>query len=144
MHSGGAGGHPVRRIPLRAAGTALLAGTVVLRAIRVLENLESVRRFYSGSGGPAWTPVELALFLGPYLTAISAIAALWLPRERAGKLGTVNACSAAFFVFEEGLIVFARAMDGGSGYIGAEPLCGLLALGVSILTVFRALRAGQK
>ena len=48
---------------LQLAGTTLLAGTLLLRVLRTLESLESVRRFYSGAGGPVWTPLFLALFL---------------------------------------------------------------------------------
>ena len=124
------------------AGTTLLAGTLLLRVLRTLESLESVRRFYSGAGGPVWTPLFLALFLalflGPYLTAVSATAALWLSGNRAGRLGAVSAGAAAFFVLEEGLTVFARSMNGHSDYVGAEPLFSLLACAVAAAAVLKA------
>lgn len=129
---------------LQPAGTALLAGTLLLRVLRTLENLESVRRFYSGAGGPVWTPLFLALFLGPYLTAVSAAAALWLSGNRAEWLGAVSAGAAAFFVLEEGLTVFARSMNSHSGYVGAEPLFSLLACAVSAAAVLRARRRERR
>ena len=127
---------------LRAAGTALLAGTVLLRALRTAGSLESVLDFYSGGSGPLWALLELALFCGPYLTALSAAAALWLSRDRAGW-AAVNLCAAAFFTFTEGLTVFARAMNGHGGYVGAEPLFSALAAGISMLTLLFARPAGR-
>ena len=132
----------MRRALPRAAGTAALAGTRLLRVLRVLENLESVRRFYPGTYGPLWTLIELALFFGPYLTAVSAIAALWLRRNAAGQLGTVNFCAAAFFTCEEGLTCFARYINANSAYVGAEPLFSALVCGVSAATVLGSLREG--
>ena len=130
--------------PVRAAGTALLAGILLLRGFRVWRGWESVWRFYSGGTGPFWVLLEAALFLGPFLAAGSAIAALWLRWERAGKLGAVNACTAAFFVFGEGLTVLAREMDGNAGYVGAEPLLSAVVCGISVLTVVCSHRAGAK
>ena len=112
---------------LQLAGTTLLAGTLLLRVLRTLESLESVRRFYSGAGGPVWTPLFLALFLGPYLTAVSATAALWLSGNRAGRLGAVSAGA-----------VFARSINGHSDYVGAEPLFSLLACAVAAAAVLKA------
>lgn len=127
----------MRRVFPRAAGTALLAGTLVLRAVHVLGNRESVGRFFFGGGG-VWTLIGLILLAGPWLTAVSAAAALWLPWDRAGGLRTGNLCAAALFTFGEGLTAFARAMNGHSAYVGAEPLCGLLVLGVSLATLLLA------
>ncbi len=62
--------------------------------------------------------------------------ALRLPRRRVRQIGIWSLRAAAFFSFWEGLTVFARAMDGHGGYVGAEPLFSLLVLGVS--AVFRA------
>ena len=132
----------MRQIMFRLAGTVLLAGILLLRLARILGNLESVRSFYPGTYGSLWSLVELALFFGPFLVTGSAAAALWLRWDRAGKLGTVNICAAAFFVFEEGLIVFARWMDGNGGYVGAEPLFSAIVCAVSIAAVLRAHRAG--
>ena len=126
-----------------ASGTAALAGTLLLRAVRVLGSLESVRRFYSAEGA-LWTLIGRALFFGPYLVAVSAVAALWLPRDRAGALRTVNFCAAAFFVFEEGLTVFARTMNAHSAYVGAEPLFSALVFAVSAAAVLQTSRAGRQ
>ena len=68
------------------------------------------------------------------------MAALWLSRRRARHFGTGSLCAAAFFTLGEGLAVFARAMDGHGGYVGAEPLASLLVLGVSTAAVFCASR----
>ena len=122
-------------------GTALLAGTLAVRVLRLLGSWESVRRFYPGGQGPVWALLGMALFFGPYLAAGSAIAALWLPREGAVKLGTVSFCAAAFFTFAEGLTVFARAMNASSGYVGAEPAFSAAAAVISAATLFRAPRA---
>lgn len=121
---------------LRAAGTALAAGTLALRAARMPGNWESVRDFFLG-GGPAWTLVGAAMLAGPWLAAVLAAAAFWLPRERAARLGTAAACAAGFFVLEEGLTAFARAVNGNGGYVGAEPLLSLLVLGTTILAACR-------
>ena len=125
---------------LRAAGTALLAGTVVLRTVRALWNLESVLAYYGGAAGLFWKLLYLAAFLGPYLTTAAAMAALWLPRLRARQIGSWSLCAAAFFSLWEGLTVFARAMDGHGGYVGAEPLFSLLVLGISAVFCARRKR----
>ena len=52
----------------------------------------------------------------------------------------IPARAAAFFTFEEGLTVFARAMNAHSGCVGAEPLFSAPAWGISILTVLQAKR----
>ena len=126
---------------LPAAGTALLAGTVVLRIVRTAGSLESVLGFYTGGAGPFWALVKLALFLGPYLAAAAAAAALWLPPRRAEGLGTAALCANACFVFAEGLTAFARAMNGHGGYAGAEPLFSAFACGISAGSILRARRA---
>lgn len=125
-------------LPARLLGTAVLAGTLALRAVRALGELESVRRFYFDGQGLIWMLIGLALFCGPYLTAAAAIAALWLRRDWAGPLGAVAFCAAGFFTLDEGLTLFARAMNGNSGYVGAEPLFSALACGISIIAVLRA------
>ena len=134
----------MRRSLFPFAGTALLAGTLAVRVLRLLGNWESVRRFYPGGQGVVWGLLGLALLFGPYLAAGSAAAALWLPREGAVKLGTVSLCAAAFFTFSEGLTVFARAMNGSAGYVGAEPAFSAAAAAISAATLLRALRAGRR
>lgn len=128
---------------LPAAGTALLAGTVALRVLRAAGHAESVWRFYGGVRGPFWTLLSLALFLGPYVAAGLAAGALWLPGDRAAVWGALGAGGAAFFVFEEGLIVLARAVNGHAAYVGAEPLCSLLVCAVAIAGILRAGGAGR-
>ena len=119
-------------------GTALLAGTLAVRAVRLLEHLESVRRFYFSTPGLTWTLLGAALLFGPYFAAAAAIAALWLRGDWAVLLGIAAACGAAFFTLEEGLTVFARAVNGNSGYVGAEPLLSILTCGISITAIFLA------
>lgn len=128
----------------RLTGTAVLAGTLLVRVCRVLGNLESVRHFYFEGQGLLWTLIGLVLFIGPYLTAASAIAALWLRRKTAGELGSLNFCAAGFFTLEEGLTVFARMVNANSGYVGAEPLFSALACGISIITVLQAKSPGER
>lgn len=128
----------------RAAGTAALAAATALRAYRALGSAENIRRFYLGDGGFLWAQAGLALFFGPYLTAAFTAAALWLPRERAMAWARLNLCAAAFFVLEEGLIAFARTVNGHGGYVGAEPLLSALAGGISIITLLRARGAGRR
>ena len=127
---------------LRFAGTTALAAAVVLRAVRTIGNLESVLAFYNFGAGPLWALLALALLFGPYLTALAAAYALWLPWDRAGRLGAAGFCAAAFFVFSEGLTVFARAINGHGAYVGAEPLLSALVCGISAITILAAHRAG--
>ena len=130
--------------PLRLLGTALLAGTLILRAARILGHLESVRVFYFSVPGPLWTMLGAVLLSGPWLTAAAAVAALWLRRNRGVLWGIAAVCGAAFFTLEEGLTVFARAVNGNSGYVGAEPLLSILVLGISMTAVFRARRPRER
>lgn len=118
---------------VRSGASALLLLTAAVRVIRVVENRRSVLEFYRGSGGAGllWTILGSMIFLGPFLTAASAVWALWLSRERAGTLAALNFCVAGFFAFFEGLLIFARSMNGSTGYVGAEPLFSLFACAVS-------------
>ena len=134
----------MKTIPVRLLGTALLAGTLVLRAVRVLGNLESIRRFYFGTPGLIWTLLGVVLLCGPCLAAAAAVAALWLRGERAVLTGLAAACGAAFFTLAEGLTAFARAINGNSGYVGAEPLFSILTCGISIIAIFLAQQTRKK
>ena len=81
----------MRRRLFPFAGTALLAGTLAVRVLRLLGNWESVRRFYPGGQGVVWGLLGLALLFGPYLAAGSAAAisaATLLRALRAGRRGS--------------------------------------------------------
>lgn len=130
----------------RMAGTAALLGMVGLRVFRNMENWESIARFYGGGDtlGSFWKVIGAGFFLGPFLTTLLALAPLWLRRDAAVGLGAASACAAAFFTLEEGLIVFARSVNGSSAYVGAEPLLSAAVCGISIVTACCAGRAGRK
>lgn len=102
--------------------------------------MERVSAYCGGGTGQFRSLLYPAAFLGPYLTAAAAIAALRLPRRRALRPGIRSLCAAAFFTFGEGLTVFARAMGGHGGCVGAEPLFSLLVLGVSAAVCARRKR----
>ena len=129
---------------LQGAGTAVLAASVLARAVRAMGDPESVYRFYIGDAGPFWRLAGLVIFFGPYLVMLSAIAALWLRWDRAGGLGSVNLCASAFFTFLEGLTVFARYMGSHSSYVGADPLLSAIVCGISAATVWGAIRTGGR
>ncbi len=120
-------------LALRIGGTTLLLGTIALRVLRIAGNRESVTAFYMVDSGLSlpWRFLFAALFLGPFITALIAATALWLDQKRAAGLAAVNFLIAGFFVLEEGLTVFARAVNGNSAYVGAEPLFSLLVCAVS-------------
>jgi len=94
---------------------------------------ESVKRYYGfgSSQGPVWFLLGLVLFIGPFLTALAAILSLWWRGRGASDLAAACLCAGLFFTLEEGLVRFARAVNGNSGYVGAEPLLGLAVCAVA-------------
>ena len=130
-------GSPFRLpVALRAVLTATGLFCVALRLFRVVENWESVERYYKldPADGLVWLLLEAALLAGPFL----ALRDGWTK-----GLGLAAACISAFFTLEEGLTCFARAVNGNGGYVGAEPLLSAVicaAAGAEVLLLRRRRR----
>lgn len=126
---------------LRAVLTAAMLGVVMVRAVRICRNLESVTEWYSGGTGPVWGPIIMAMFLGPFAAALAAALAPWFRNRAENALWAAGFFGGGFFTLEEGLTVFARSMDGRHAYVGAEPLLSLLVClisGLALLVWWRA------
>ena len=127
---------------LRGLLTAMVLGCLAVRVIRIVVHWQSVAQFYmfGRAGGSLWRLVGWVLFLGPYLTALAAGAGLWLRRDRAGDVSFAALCAGGFFVLYEGLTLFARAVNGNGGYVGAEPLLSLAVCVVAGAGIFLSAR----
>ena len=148
---GPGGGKPLRNRLLRAALTAVMLGTVLVRAVRIGRSRESVAGWwwYSGPPEPIWALVYAVMFLGPFAAALAAALAPWFRSRAANALWAAGFCGGGLFTLNEGLILFARAMGGHSAYVGAEPLLSLLVClisGMALLVRWRAsfLRNGRR
>lgn len=126
---------------LRAALTAAMLGTVLARAVRIGRHPESVAGWYSGPAGPLWALIYAVMFLGPFAAALAAASAPWVRGKAADVLWAAAFCGGGFFTLSEGLILFARSMDGRHAYVGAEPLLSLLVCAVSGLALLVRRRA---
>lgn len=108
---------------LRGLLSAAALGCLAARVIRVAAHWQSVAPFYGvGVYGAGWSFVGLLLFAGPFLTALTALAGLWLRRDWAGRVSLAALGVSGFFALEEGLTLFARTVNGNGGYVGSEPL----------------------
>lgn len=125
---------------LRVVLTALLALCAGIRVVRMAGNWESVARFY-GFGvfrGAGWPLVSAGMFAAPFLVIGLGAAALWRKGKGGRILGWLGLGLGIPALLLEGLTVFARAVNGNGGSVGAEPLLGLAACMVSGAAVLLA------
>ncbi len=128
---------------LRGMLTAVLLGCLGLRVFRMAASWPEVTRFYGiGSFGFRWSLISLLFFAAPFLVIGLAALALWLPGQRGIVPGWAGLWGGGFVCLEEGLTLFARAMNGNGGYVGAEPLLSLTVWAVAGIAVLLAGKTG--
>ena len=120
------------RLWLRGILTAALLGCVAVRVVRMVARWESVARYYGvGTYGTAWSFISLLFFAGPFLAALAAVVSLWLKQRWDAGVSLAALFVSGFLVLWEGLILFARAVNGNGGYAGAEPLLSIVVCAIS-------------
>ncbi len=130
-----------RETLLRGILTAILVGCVTVAIVRMAGHWESVARYYGmGVYGAGWSFISLLFLAAPFLAALAALVGLWLKGRWAAGVSLAALGVSGLLVLWEGLTLFARAMNGNGGYVGAEPLLSLVVCGVAGITLLLSLK----
>ena len=121
----------------RAGLTVPLAFCLLARLVRVFRHWPGVANFFFPADAGPFSLIAAALLLGPVALPLLSGLALWSEGRRARSLGLGCLLAGGFFALEEGLILFARAMNGHGGYVGAEPGLSLCVCLISAAVVLR-------
>ena len=118
----------IPEIIFRIVMTVSLFGCFVVRVVRAAADWGEVAHYYQFDSSLIWFPV----FATPFLVIIATAVSLWLRQGKAVfLLALISFCISGFFVFGEGLTVFARLMNANYGYVGAEPLLSIVVCAVA-------------
>ena len=126
----------LRRI-VRAGLTVPLALCLLARLVRAARHWSGVADFFFPPDAGPFVLIAAALFLGPVALPLLCGLALWSRGRRARSLGLICLSAGGFFTLEEGLVLFARSMNGHGGYVGAEPGLSLFVCLISAAVVLQ-------